>query len=109
MQARLLPALLVLASPLCVIAEDVEVSDLRLSAGVLSNHFVGGSTTTVTDSGGAVVSTTNGSSDGRDSDRNHRAAIGLMCGHLQAGGGFLIGADFAVNHAVFTTGDVDAH
>ena len=89
-------------------AADLDVSDLRLSAGILSNDFKGASSTTVT--GGSDVTTTSTSSnEGRDSEHNERAELQYVGGHLGYGGGFIYGIGVAVNHATWNDGAQNAH
>src|SRR6185369_3728050 len=100
------PVLAAFALP--ITAAEMELSDLRFGAGVLSNEFTGASSTTTT-AGGGGVTTTNSAEDGRNSDRNYRGEVQLMFGHLHAAGGFIIGFEFAVNHATFVNPGEDAH
>jgi hypothetical protein len=62
-------------------AAEMDVSDLRLSAGLLSNDFKGASSTTVT-GGGNVTTNSTSSDEGRDSDHNERAELQYVGGHL---------------------------
>jgi hypothetical protein len=90
-------------------AADLDVSDLRLSGGVLSTQFRGASSTTVTSSSGAVTSTSNSSDSGRNADNNWRGQLQYVGGHLGLGGGFMYGIGVAVNNATWHDGAQDAH
>jgi hypothetical protein len=106
----IVPTLLALSAPItCAFAEDMDLADLRVSAGLLSNHFTGSSSTTVTDNSGSVVSSTNSGDGGRDADHNYRGTLGVMFGHLGVAGGFLIGADIGANQANFNEGASTGH
>jgi len=84
-------------------AEDMQLEDLRIGAGILSNNFTNGSDVTVTSGNGSVAgSSSTGSSSGQDSHRNNRAEVQFMMGTLGHGGGFIYGADVAVNRQKFT-------
>ncbi len=109
MRTLILPVLLAAAAIPSLHAADMGLADLRITGGILSNDFDGGSTTTVRDSGGNVVSSTTSSSSGRNADSNLRGSIGMMFGSLTGGGGFIFGADFAVNHATFRNNGADSH
>jgi hypothetical protein len=88
-------------------AADINFADLRLGAGLLSNHFSGSNSTTVS-SGGTVISSSSSSDDGRNSDHNYRGQIQFVSGHLGDGGGFVWGLSAAVNHATWDNGSQDA-
>jgi hypothetical protein len=103
-----IPALMALVATSAT-AADLDVSDLRLSAGILSTEFKGASSTTVTNNSGAVTSNTNSSDSGRNADHNDRAEIQYVGGHLGLGGGFIYGAGIAVNNATWHDGGQDAH
>lgn len=90
-------------------AADLDVSDLRLSAGVLSTEFKGASTTTVTNGAGSVTSATTSSDSGRNADHNWRTQLQYVGGHLGLGGGFMYGIGVAVNNATWHDGAQDAH
>ncbi len=90
-------------------AADLDVSDLRLSGGVLSTEFKGASTTTVTNNSGSVTSSTNSSDSGRNANNNWRGQLQYVGGHLGLGGGFMYGVGVAVNDANWHDGAQDAH
>lgn len=103
------PPLALLALALAPLAgADLTISDLRFSAGVLSNGFEGASRTTVTDDQGDVT-VTRSSENGRDADSHYRAQLQYVGGHLGAGGGFIYGLGVAVNHATWDNGAQDGH
>jgi hypothetical protein len=90
-------------------AAELDVSDLRLSAGILSDDFKGASTTTVTNNSGTVSSTSTSADSGRDARTNVRAELQYVGGHLGYGGGLIYGAGIAVNNATWSDGAQDAH
>ncbi len=102
------PALLALAMASAA-AADLEVSDLRFSAGILSDGFKGASTTTVTNNSGSVTSSTTSSDSGRDANSNWRYQLQYVGGHLGLGGGFMYGIGVAINNATWHDGAQDAH
>ncbi len=105
----LAPAVVLLAfSGVPLVAADLTISDIRFSAGVLSEEFKGASSTTVTDGQGNVT-TTSTSEDGRDADSHYRAHVEYVGGHLGNGGGFIYGLGVAVNHATWDNGAQDGH
>ena len=81
--------------------DDVTICDLRLGGGLLPNTYRGAATTSVTSSGGTVTTTSASSGSSRDADSNYRGQLQFMTGHLGRAGGFIIGADAAVNQARF--------
>lgn len=89
-------------------AADMQVSDLRLSVGILSNDFSGPSSATVSE-GDDEVTTSSSSMGGRNSDRNYRLQFQYVRGNLSTGGGFIWGIGAAVNHATWDNGPVSAH
>jgi hypothetical protein len=91
-----------------VTAADLQVADLRLSAGMLSRHFEGDTSTTITSSGGSVT-TQNSSAAGRDPDSNSRGQLQFVGGSLGAGGGLIWGLGVAVNHARWDDGSQDSY
>jgi hypothetical protein len=101
-------ALLILAAA-SASAADLDVSDLRFSAGILSNDFKGASTTTVTNNSGAVTSSSSSSDSGRDSNNNWRYQLQYVGGHLGLGGGLIYGVGVAVNNATWQDGAQNAH
>lgn len=106
---HLTPTVMLLAFSLAPLtAADLTISDLRFSAGVLSDEFIGASSTTVTDGQGNVT-TTHSSEDGRDSESHYRAQLQYVGGHLGAGGGFIYGLGLAVNRATWDNGAQDGH
>ncbi len=101
-------AVLLAASFAPLVAADMHLSDLRVSAGILSPDFEGASSTTVRDSGGNIISETTGPEDGRDADDHWRAQVQYVGGHLGDGGGFVYGIGLGVNHARWDNGSQDA-
>ncbi len=90
-------------------AADLDVSDLRLSGGVLSTEFKGASSTTVTNNAGTVTSSNSSSDSGRNADHNWRGQLQYVGGHLGLGGGLIYGVGIAVNNATWHDGAQDAH
>lgn len=94
-------------SALPLAAADMQISDLRLSVGLLSRDYEGASNTTVTD-GNGTTSSTSSSEEGRDADENWRGQLQYVHGNLGAGGGFIWGFGIAANHAKWENGAQDA-
>lgn len=84
-------------------AADIDYTDLRLGAGVLSNEFSGSSTNAITTGGGSVT-VSQSTSDSRDSDHNYRAQIQLVHGDLGPIGGAVVGIGIAANQAQWDDG-----
>ena len=101
-------ATLLALAALPLAAADMNVADLRLGVGILSNEFKGSSSTTVTDQNNGVT-TTRSTEDGRNSDDNWRGQLQFISGSLGAGGGLLWGVGVAVNHATWDNGSQDAN
>lgn len=99
--------LLTLAA-LPLVSADLNVSDLRLGGGILSNDFEGESSTTIVDQGNNIT-TTRDSTDDRNADNNWRGQLQYVGGQLGAGGGLIWGAGIAVNYATWDNGSQNAH
>jgi hypothetical protein len=89
-------------------AADVDFMDIRVGAGVLSDTFKGSSSTTIVDANTNVSTTTYSGRDGRDADAHYRGQMQVVWGSLGSGGGLIIGAGIAANHARFDNGSQDA-
>jgi hypothetical protein len=96
-----------LAACLPLAAADLGFTDLRLGAGLLSDHFSGSNQSTVS-SGGTVISSSSSSDDGRDAEHNYRGQLQVVGGNLGPGGGLVLGVGIAVNHASWDNGSQDA-
>ncbi len=90
-------------------AAEMSVSDLRLSAGMLSNEYKGASSATVTDPNNNTVTTSSSSEDGRNADSNARVQLQYVEGKLGVYGGLIYGAGIAVNQATWDNGQQKAH
>lgn len=108
------PPLLLLSATLAVLAgsqlrgAEMTLSDLRLSAGLLSRDYKGASSTTITDHN-SHLHTSGGTQGGRDADFNSRAQLQYVGGKLGLAGGLIYGGGLAVNHATWDNGYQDAH
>lgn len=112
MPSRLRPMVtsgFLIAAAICPLAAaDVNVSDLRVSAGFLSHEFRGNGTTTITESGGSL-STSTTFEDDRNADSNMRGQIQYVAGSLGVGGGLIYGVGVAMNQASWDNGSEKAY
>jgi hypothetical protein len=95
-------ALLFLCSTSVAFAADMDVSELRVGAGVLPKHFSGGGGESVSENGSSVTTTSYADPGSSEARSNYRLEVQYMRGDLGPVGGFLYGLDAAINRARFT-------